>query len=543
MLTPTEAKSRLSNFRDKPFRPHQSETIQWVMSGEKRFRIVKARTGFGKSLLAMVCGVMSGDLNYLVTSKYLQTQVTSDFPEVKSIWGRNNYTCQTDNSRTCDQCLATEQSPCGKPCLYKIAKKKALEAPYRTLNMQYFISEVLYAGRFSGKPFTVVDEADNLEKVLTSNIVLSFTERSLYRLGLVEGPSRKTVTSHDGLSSWMDFATEALNRSANVYKKIEREIESIGDDNSDDEYKLKKMREHKHFLQLNERCKLFLDNVDKNWKLEEIPRNGSRQGQLNFKPVWLTPELAEKFIWRHSNTWVLISATFPVLPVLCKQLGIDPDDIEDHEIHEVPSTFPPENSPVYLWPVANLTAKSMEAETPKIIEAVKTILSWYPNSRGLIHTVSYSLCDQIIKGVNSPRLVTHTSENRQDIINGYIDGFDKDDPDNAVLISPSAERGLDLRDDLCRFIIICKNPFLSLGDKIVSARLFGSGAVGKLWYQSDAMTTIEQQAGRGMRSATDHVDTYILDEQVNRLYTQKPSLWSKSFSNCISWDENKLLST
>jgi Rad3-related DNA helicase len=356
---------------------------------------------------------------------------------------------------------------------------------------------------------------------------------------MTDGPSRKTVTAKDGLDSWKSFGQEALTRSTAMYKNLEHELDSIKDSSDDD--KLRKLREYKYFVHLSERCKLFVDNVDRDWKLEEIPRNGSRQALLNFKPVWITPDLANKFIWNHSQRWVLISATFPVLPVLCKQLGIDPDDIDNKKIYEVPSTFPPENSPVYLWPVANVVSTEMITAVPKIIKAIKTIMSWYPGNRGLIHTVSYDLCNKIISGVGSPRLITHNSQNRQDIVNGYIDGFDKNDPGNSVLISPSVERGIDLKNDLCRFIIICKMPWLGLGDKIVNARAYSSGEIGKLWYRSDAMTTIEQMAGRGVRSTEDFCDIYIIDEQVKKIYELQPSLWSTGFQECISWDENKLL--
>jgi len=94
LCSPIEAKDRLSKFRDKDFRPFQEETINWIMNGTKKFRIVKAKTGFGKSLCAMVCGLMAGDLTYLVSSKFLQTQIQKDFPgTIESLWGRNNYPC------------------------------------------------------------------------------------------------------------------------------------------------------------------------------------------------------------------------------------------------------------------------------------------------------------------------------------------------------------------------------------------------------------------------------------------------------------------
>ncbi len=539
-MTPTEAKSYLANFRNRNFRPYQEEAISWVMESKKKFKFVKARTGFGKSLLAMTCGVMAGDLTYLVQSKFLQTQITRDFPECVSLWGRVNYPCVSMTGNTCDKCCATEEAPCPGVCPYKRAKQKALEAKYRITNFSFFLTEVQYAGRFSGNKFTVIDEADVLENTLVSHVALEFSERSLFRLGLEQGPSRKTSTAKDGLDSWKRFGVEARVRSIQIQDEVKREIELIPEDNK--EQIIRKRRELQHFITIQEKCDVFLASVDTDWQLQEIPRQGSRQGQLIFRPTWLTPALADRFLWRHSDSFTLISATFLPLPVECKRLGIDPDEVD---YLECPSTFDPERSPVHIWPVASLSNKTMDEALPKVVDAVDRIMSFpeHRTQRGLIHTVSYKLSRAIVEGVTLPnhrRLVTHDSFNRQDVINHFIDSYDKSHPDGKVLISPSAERGLDFRYGLCDFIIVCKMPFLSLGDKTVAARLYGSGAIGKLWYEADAMSTIEQMCGRGNRAEDDTVVCYLLDAQINRVYLARPSLWSESFRESISWDDNLL---
>ena len=536
LCSPEEAKAQLSFFKDKPFRKFQPETINYIMSSTHKFVIVRAKTGFGKSLCSIVCGVMAGSLSYLVSSKYLQTQITKDFDNIFSLWGRNNYPCLLDNSRNCDECVSSKLNPCEKQgsCLYKVAKAKALDSQYFITNFAYLLSELAYAGRFSGRAFTIIDEADSLQKSLDSFVSLQFNERSLNRLGMPDGPKFKTATAKQGISSWKDFAQEALQRANKLSNELNREIESMGD--YDIDAKLRKIKEKDNFVHISERCEIFLDNVDKGWVMQEIPRYGSKQGKLIFSPTWINSTLSNKYLWDHSSKFVLISATFLPIEVECKRLGIDIDDVEGHNIYEVPSSFDPENAPVHIWPVASLSRDTMAEGIPRLVKMVKYILKKFPNKRGLIHTVSYDLCRKVMDGVNSPRLITHTSENRQEIINGYIDNFNEDDPDNMVLCSPSCERGLDLKYDLCSFIIILKMSWLSLGDKIVSARA-NSGKLGQLWYKSDAMATCEQQSGRGNRVEDDHVEIFILDEQVNKIYRSQPSLWSKSFQEQISMDD------
>jgi len=535
ICTPQEAKSKLSNFEDLEFREHQESVIKFVTESKRKFTIVKARTGFGKSLAAMVTGVMAGDLTYLVQSKYLQEQITSDFPEVSSIWGRNNYQCATNPDKTCELCLATKANPCKATCPYKLAKENAMAATYRCMNFSYFISEVQFAGRFSGNPFTVVDEADALENTLLNNVALVFTERNLFKLGLQDGPKRKTSTSHSGLDAWKSFGEEALERSTYEHKRIQKEIESINPENED--LLLSKMREEKTFVHIAEKSQIFLNNMDKHWVYEEVPRYGSRQAQYIFKPTWLSPELSNEFLFRHSDSWLLISATFLPMVVLCKQLGIDPDEID---YMEVPSTFDPERSPVNVWPVANLVSTKMKEETPKLIKAIKIILDWHKGERGLLHTVSYKLCKDIMEGVGSDRLITHDSSNRKEIMGDFQDEYNSLRKD-AVLVSPSAERGISLDGEKCKFIIFAKMPYLNLGDKVVSARLYGSGDIGKLWFKADAMIKVEQGCGRGMRGKDDQVVSYLLDYQIEKVYEKSPLLWSEAFRNSITWTENELL--
>lgn len=535
-MTPEEAKSKFVKFRDKPFRMFQEGAIQWAMESKKFVKVIKAKTGAGKSLISMVCGAMSGDLTYLVQSKFLQTQITNDFNESVSVWGRANYVCINNPDRNCAECLSTKKNPCpvASGCLYTIAKQQALAATYRVLNFSYYINECFHVGRFAGNRFTVIDEADSLEQVLSENVQLKFSERSLFRLGLQDGPKFKTSTAKEGLSSWREFGEEALSRSNKLACEIQKEIDTIPD--NQEELKLQKLREKEYFVHLSERSQIFLSNMDKEWLFEEITRQGSKQGCMIFRPTWLSNELAHEYLWKNSDSFLLLSATFPPVPIMAKLLGLDVDDID---FLELPSTFDPEKSPVHIWPVANVVYKNMEQAVPMLIKAIRAILERHKGERGIIHTVSWKLNEQIVNGVNSPRLITHDSQTRQSVVNE----FSKDDgiyDADSVFCSPSSERGIDLKDDLARFVIIVKCPFLNTSDKLVASRLW-SRPYGQPWYQSEALGTVEQMSGRATRSDEDYSVIYILDQQVKDLYEKKPSLFSNSFREQISWEPNQLL--
>jgi Rad3-related DNA helicase len=224
-----------------------------------------------------------------------------------------------------------------------------------------------------------------------------------------------------------------------------------------------------------------------------------------------------------------MSATFPPKLVLAKCLGLDTSDMD---YYEIPSQFPVENRPVYCWPVVNLTSKTTDIELPKLILSIKQIVDSRPNVKILIHTTSYSLANKIILGVDSSRFIIHSnSKDKQEVIDYFIES---EKP--LVLVSPSCERGLSLAEDLCRVIIIAKCSFLSLGDRVTSARLYGS-KIGQIWYGSNAALTIVQQAGRGVRSKEDFAETFILDEQAKNLILKNPSWFPGWFLDSIQFEK------
>jgi Rad3-related DNA helicase len=490
-LTADKAKGMLSKFKQFNWREYQKEAVEFVNESEKKFVIMECPTGFGKSVLGMVCGVMAHEANYLCGTKLLQSQLLSDFPEAKNLWGRGNYPCAADYTKTCDQCLATKKNPCEVPCQYTIAKRAAAKSNLRILNYSYFLTEINYVGIFSGSPFTIIDEADSLEGTFVNHISLSFTERALYRLG-IDKPTSKTATSKDGVSNWKEFGQAALYRSEQVHKILDDEISRF--DKIEEDWQFKKVKEREYFKHLIERCVIFINNVDRDWLIEETPRVGSRQAVTTFRPLWITPDLAETFLWKHSDKFLLMSASFLPIPVLCKTLGID---IADVDYKAIPSTFPIEKRPINIWPVCSMTAKTTDTEIPKLLKGINRILSWHPGQKGLIHCVSFKLGQSIFDGVKSNRLLFHTSSDRQEVVDAFIERND-----DSVLISPSLERGLSLDGDKCQFVIIAKAPFLSLGDRVVSQRVYSSN-IGKLWYSAQMMLSVLQSCGRGMRSKDD----------------------------------------
>jgi Rad3-related DNA helicase len=524
------AKNELSRYRNEKWREHQKEAIEYILGSDKKFIFLEAPCGSGKSIIGIISAMCKGGANYSVHSKTLQHQVTSDFPEARSLFGRANYECAYNPALTCAECFHTKSVPCSlkSECLYEIQKKEILKSRLRILNFDYLLSETNYVGKFSvlkdpTKNFNVLDEADAIENTLINFVTLTFTTYGLSRLGLKNEIENLKHTSKDKdrlIESWKEFGKLALERAQEIKKGLDIKVSCLVQPLTNDNTRT--IKDRTSIIRMIEKINLFVESVDDTWLYDD-----SQEDRYIFRPLWLNEEIANQFMWRHSDKWLLMSASFLPIHIECKRLGI-PIDETDYKV--LPSTFPVSRRPIHIEPCANLTGKTMAEETPKLITRITEIINNRPDVKGLIHAVSFKLANDIYKTIDSPRLIIHDSSNRQDKLEYFMESKEP-----LVLISPSMERGVSLGMDLCRFIIVAKCPFLSLAEKITAARLYSSGKIGNMWYIATAMTTVLQMTGRGIRSKDDFCETWILDAQFKRIYEQYPSFLPFWWKDGVEW--------
>jgi ATP-dependent DNA helicase DinG len=157
---------------------------------------------------------------------------------------------------------------------------------------------------------------------------------------------------------------------------------------------------------------------------------------------------------------------------------------------------------------------------PAMAEAVTMLLDQHPTDKGLIHCVSFKVAQYLMEHVKSPRLLTHTSVDRDAILTTHIEG-----PDPTVLLSPSMMEGIDLADDASRFQILCKVPYPYLGDEVTKKRM----AKNKAWYAYQTAKSIIQAMGRSIRNENDHAISYILDADWEMFYRVNGHMFSHDF--------------
>jgi len=465
---------------------------------------------------------------YVCSDKALQDQFMRDFPHAKMLKGRANYPTQSNPNATAADCTAVRMNdPCfncegGKAeCPYEIAKREALAAPLAVINTAYLLSEANYVGGFSGRDLIIADEGDTLEKMMMGFIEYRVPDRLMDEVKMkppIKGARKKTIVQ------WLDdFADEldALQSRVSRVRETKR-WNSI-------RYASAAARRASGEIAKDIEINAADDEASGIW-LRSYPYNpkGKEIESLNLVPVVVNRH-GTKNLWRHGRKWLIMSATIVSADEMADSLGLP----LDYETVKVPMTFPVENRPIILAPIANVVYKEMDVAVKDLAYAIAVAVDKHPGERVLVHTVSYKLAqrleDELRRGewrISPRNLVT------------YIEGRGRDEAmakfmrhGDSVMLAPSMTRGVDMKDDMCRVQIIAKCPFLSLGDKQVSSRMHLPG--GQMWYTVNTIREIVQMTGRAVRHEEDWAVTYVFDRQFmqglwkrwKRLF---PAWWAES---------------
>jgi Rad3-related DNA helicase len=285
------------------------------------------------------------------------------------------------------------------------------------------------------------------------------------------------------------------------------------------------------FAKLAKHCDILSGHVKKiekfltvysgqNWVMDKVPGMGRSMRKITFKPIDVSA-FAQEYLFRLGRRVLMMSATILDRETFCTSLGIPEADVE---FLSIPSPFSPKNRPVIYCPVGGMNTKNIEYTLPKLRDAVKMILAEHQEQKGIIHCHTYRIAKYLKQNVKDRRLLIHNSTNRDEILQKHISSKSA-----TVLLSPSMGEGVDLKNDLSRFQVICKIPYPFLGDPLIRKRMnkFPN------WYSVQTAKMIMQSAGRSVRSENDSAVTYILDEDWGRFFKRNKQLFPQYFINGI----------
>lgn len=505
-------------------RPHQWDAVESIKESFASGRDIEfcdAPTGSGKTLIGELVrrevGGSSGRALYVCHGLTLQDQFLSDFPYAAVLKGRSNYDTQHGGSMvTAADCTSTgPMDPCSwcdrrSACPYEVAKGAAFRSPIAVVNTAYFLAESNHVGKLGeGRELVIADECDVLERELMGFVEFNLgsgTARSLKVTPPAKGSHRKTI------AAWMLEELEPA-----ITKKLRTLPETLpGGGVMVD---VKKVREANSLRRLRQQVGLVAGQLaSEGWVRD------NEAGPLVMKPVdvgWA----GGRSLWSHGEKWLCMSATIISPAEMAESLGIGE---REWGVTRVPMTFPLENRRIHVAPIANMVAAEKDEAWPAMGEGIRRVLGRHPGERVLVHAVSYALAQRLatdLRGCNR-EVVTYGRAGERDRAVARFRATP-----GAVLVAPSLDRGVDLKGDDCRVVVVAKVPFPYLGDPQVSARANGPG--GDVWYGVQTVRSLVQMTGRHVRSASDWGVTYILDAQFVRNVWKKhrallPKWWAES---------------
>ena len=451
--------------------------IEKAFENGKKFVIVHADTGVGKTHLAKTLGNVSKDVpaeferivrNYsifsdegaalvsdiepfgcyaLTITKSLQDQYQMTFDDTGMLKGKSNYQCDVDDTLSVDvaPCIyvANQKNECWKAnrCPYYNSRNDMLTSKFSTLNYSMFFS---LPNHLKTRQVMVCDEGSELEEQLVSQFTCEVDMPFLMKTNTLVTPFPNDDKNKPKVLSWVNSLMEKVETSCADYKE-----------------------------------------------------------------------------WFSSNTAKKDIITFIDPDAYCKSLGI-----KDYEYIHVGTDFEPEKSPIHIMAKQKLNFNNLKTMLPTLMKQIEGILEHHKDEKGIIHTHTHFLTEYIQNNVKTNRFLCR----EKGVNNEQLLEMHEESEEPTVLVSPSMTYGVDLKGDLARFQIILKAPWLPTKDVRVEKLM----KLDKDWYGNQMLKTLVQACGRGVRSEDDFCETYILDgsifDAINRNKKKLPKFFLDRFN-------------
>ena len=528
------------------FREGQREVVEAIcnhyLQDPEGTIILDAPTGSGKSLIAMWSAHVLKELGkqgYLVTSDLmLQDQYEEDFKRLNLNWpsirGVDNYECNVNGlTFSLADCKMkgigyeqAEKLPCWNTCGYLQARRRAKELPVALFNYSYYLIQRNYVEDkmmeqdreipFPKRDFVFFDEAHKVDNIVQSH----FSPRIDTSTPKIFREVNKFVQKHG-----LDAAWVSENRIADIVDRLMREddhqelmrhisefrgiavvyrkVRSAALIRSKRQYKNGDVpKEWQTFFGRMDRLKdIWCKFDDYHDIIKELGTDAIVINRKENETQFLCLEEAmmiDKFLQKKSGFKVFMSATLGDIRSYAKHTSMG-----NAKVIRMSNNFDYKKSPIVFVNRNKLSFREREQNLPKVVKTLDKILEKHKGQSGIIHAGSYDFMDYInAKSKHRFSFITYDSAKER---GGAIDLFNK--TDGKVLLGPSLLEGLDLKDEKSRFQIFFKVPYPSLGDPLVKAKMQAFPG----WYDWKTGISIQQGAGRSIRSKDDWAVTYILD--------------------------------
>ena len=529
---------QLVNYFENGYQPTDTQVfilnkIENALKNNKKFIIISAPTGSGKSFISKTLGNYSRNIDktlinlidsheynnlelinkctpggcYCLTiTKNLQDQYLSFFHDAYSFKGKSNYRCTCNEELDCD-CGACATVPAIKSkcifkraCPYYVDRDEIIINKFSVLNYAAFFKLNKWMRK---RQFIVCDEASELEDELVNNFSLELKYKELKYFGINVTPLSKN-TSANKFQLWIFDLERQIN------DELDKHILKMKNVKKELGVSIKDASKYKFLMNLS----TVLTYVTEYWNECDYLIDYADDLKTIIMPTYVYP-LAQ-YIFNYADTVILMSATIINPKKFAETLGI-----LDYEYIEAPNLFDSKKAPIYIIDGNNLNYKNIDSMLPKLNKQINDICKFHQNDKGIIHTHTQKIADYLkTTNFGNDRFTVRSKE----LTNDEVLEIHKN-KDNSIIISPSMSFGVDLKDDLARFQIIVKTPWLPLG----SERIKKLAKRDPDWYIMKMFNIFIQACGRGVRNINDWCNTYILDSTIKRLLLEHQNILPKYF--------------
>ena len=426
----------------------------------------------------------------LTITKALQDQYKDLFSDTTILKGKSNYISAIDSNIDVElESLIIPKSILEDhrrrhKCPYHNDRRDALTTKFAALNYNMFFS---LPNHVKKRQYLICDEAAELEDQLVKEFSCNINFEMLKRMDILVRPFY--TKNNANVIKWIN------NLLIDLSDKIDELRDVVGNANTNNKkFLIETRRQLVGIRNLHSKLSLIIETWNDSEYLYETNKDG-----ITFMPLKVNN--LSNHLFKYADKVILMSATIIDPTNFCKTLGID-----KFKYVEAESTFNAENSPIYCNTKVKLNYHNLKRNLPKIIKQVEGICEYHKNDKGIIHTHNNTITSFFLKQLTNQRfLIREPGIRNEEILEQHLAS---DEP--TVLISPSMSHGVDLKDDLARFQIIVKAPYLPTKDKRID-RLMNSDFN---WYANKMLCSVIQSCGRGVRSKKDYCTTYILDGAV-----------------------------
>lgn len=565
------------------YRPHQKETIvdiiySWFNTNDNV--LLDAPTGSGKSIIALsVAGVLSDYYNmkgYILISdlsllQQYENEIEKYLPKWGVIKGQQAYTCIVNGFNfTLGACSLKGINPymssdlkefgdCAPYCEYVIARQKAENSRVTVctysfwLIQQNMLRKQNIVSPFTRRDFTICDEAHKLLDIVQSHFSPKIAHEDEAKLQMIFDGSlsyknsklwnemkdtRKEIylqEDKEKLKELIKKYAEQLNKLASDASSITRRVADSSKGMTEFSEKKKMKTNYKlisactWLIDAAQRFAEYSNILDKAGSTYMVKNYDINSGKIAFNYLNESYLMKSKF-HNKCGKRLYMSATIGDPETYKKDIAA-----ADLKSFKLPIVFDYKQSPIFFINEYKMSYAEKDTSFPYIAKMITNILHLYTGKRGIIQTGSYAfaqkLHDLLPKDLQKRILLYSDSTAKQDNLDIYKYSEDK------VLIGPTLVEGISLDDDLCRFQIIMKVPYPSLGDKFISAKR----NFNPQWYSNLAAVSILQGVGRGVRNERDWCVTFILDACFSTLMNMSRKMFPKEFLDRIQIIPSKTL--